>query len=117
LVNASSRGGLDQPPYPRWLRRALSSGLLVLLPMVAVALYALGLRIAQYGWTVDRLWGLFVALVVAVFALGYALNAVLEGLGRAERCLVPATNGLAAAFVVLGVLLLIGGPLDPRRLS
>jgi len=117
LVNASSRGGLDQPPYPRWLRRTLSSALVVLLPMVAVALYALGLRIAQYGWTVDRIWGFFVALVVAVFALGYALNAVFEWRGRAERCLVPATNALAAAFVVLGVLLLIGGPLDPRRLS
>lgn len=117
LVNASSRGGLDEPPYPRWLRRALSTGLLVLLPMVAVALYALGLRIQQYGWTVDRIWGLFVALVVALLALGYALNAVLEWAGRAERCLVPASNALAAAFVVLGVLLLIGGPLDPRRLS
>ena len=117
LVNASSRGGLDTPPYPRWLRRALSSGLLVLLPMVAVALYALALRIQQYGWTVDRIWGLFVALVVAVFALGYALNALLEWRGGAERCAVPATNALAAAFVVLGVLLLNGGPLDPRRLS
>lgn len=117
LVNASSRGGLDAPRYPRWLRRALSTGLLVLLPMVAVALYALGLRIGQYGWTVDRLWGLFVAIVVAVFALGYALNAVAEWLGRAERCLVPATNAVAAAVVVLGILALLGGAIDPRRVS
>lgn len=117
LVNASSRGGLDEPRYPRWLRRALSTGLLVLLPMVAVALYALGLRIGQYGWTVDRLWGLFVATVVAVFALGYALNALAEWTGRAERCLVPATNAVAAAVLVLGVLLLLGGAIDPRRVS
>jgi hypothetical protein len=117
LVNASSRGGLDEPRYPRWLRRALSTGLLVLLPMVAVALYALGLRIEQYGWTVDRFWGLFVAIVIAVFALGYALNALAEWAGRAERCLVPATNAMAAGVVVLGILLLLSGALDPRRVS
>jgi len=117
LVNASSRGGLDEPRYPRWLRRALSTGLLVLLPMVAVALYALGLRIHQYGWTVDRLWGLFVAIVIAVFALGYALNALAEWAGRAERCLVPVTNAVAAGVAVLGILLLLGGAIDPRRVS
>ncbi|MGC4395038.1 hypothetical protein [Hydrogenophaga sp. T2] len=117
LVNAASRGGLDAPRYPRWLRRALSTGLLVLLPMVAVAVYALGLRIAQHGWTVDRVWGVFVAGVVAVFALGYALNALAEWAGRRERCLVPAANAAAAVFVVAGLLLLVGGALDPRRLS
>jgi len=117
LVNASSRGGLDAPRYPHWLRRALSTGLLVLLPMVAVAMYALGLRIAQHGWTVDRVWGVFVALVVAVFALGYALNALAEWAGRRERCLVPATNAAAAVVAVAGLLLLVGGAVDPRRLS
>ena len=55
----------------------------LLLPLVLAALvvvpansglaaWAMGLRVDQYGWTVDRLWGGFVILFVALYSLGYA---------------------------------------------
>lgn len=117
LVNCSSRGGLEAPPYPRWMYRILSSGLVILLPIAVLAIYSLMLRIEQHGLTEDRFWGLFVALVLLVFSVGYAVNAALEWTGRPERSLVPGTNAFAAAVVVMGVLLMVSGVIDPRRLS
>ncbi len=46
---------------------------LVLVPVNSgLAAWAMGLRVGQYGWTVDREWGAFVILFVALYSLGYA---------------------------------------------
>ncbi|WP_051235010.1 DUF4153 domain-containing protein [Marinimicrobium agarilyticum] len=55
-----------------WLRRLLLLTLVVLPITVFLANWSLGLRIDQYGLTVSRLWGLLVALFIALFSLGYA---------------------------------------------
>jgi len=45
----------------------------VLLPIIAaIAVYALWLRVGQYGWTPARLFGLVVSIVVLAYALAYA---------------------------------------------
>lgn len=57
--------------------RALS----VLLPIIAaIAVYAVWLRVAQYGWTPSRLAASAVALMVLGYALAYAVS-VLAGSG------------------------------------
>lgn len=51
-------------------------GLCVLLPFLAgIALWAIVLRIADYGWTPDRLVSVILAVVIFVYALGYLLAA------------------------------------------
>lgn len=53
----------------RWIVTAA----LVLLPIaMAIALWSLGLRIGQYGITVDRAWALFIETFVALMAVAYA---------------------------------------------
>lgn len=42
---------------------------LVVLPLAIIAAYSLGIRISQYGWTPERIWG---AVAVAI-AIGYGL--------------------------------------------
>jgi hypothetical protein len=55
----------------------LASVLLIFI--VAIAAYALWLRIDQYGWTVDRIDTAAVTLIAICFAIGYFVAALLPG--------------------------------------
>ena len=99
------------------MRTLTALGKLVLLPMVAVAGYSLSLRISQYGLTPERVWAMVVTLIVGLLVGGYVLDALVALRGRYPGSLMPATNVVAAVVTVLAILLLLGGPLDPRRLS
>jgi hypothetical protein len=66
-----------QAPALTWSAR----GLALLLPvLVGLAAWALALRIGQHGWTPDRVCAAAALLVIAGYALSYAL-AVLRGAG------------------------------------
>ena len=72
FTNSVLQDGQGERPYPGWLRRLVDAGL-VLLPVYALlALYALWLRIHQYGWTTERFWAVLLAVVVCGYAFGYA---------------------------------------------
>lgn len=70
--------------YPRWINRILLLALVIAPFYAAFALYGLWLRIAQYGWTPERLWGFVVALTLAMLALGYSLSILRRGSHWAE---------------------------------
>ncbi len=73
----------DATQSPLLLRCA--KGLALVLPVVAgLALYAIWLRLADYGWSPERLFILLVAAVGLAYGLVYAL-AVLRGAGWMER--------------------------------
>ena len=84
--------------------------MLCLLPLAAVALYGLGLRVGQYGWTIPRVWALYCGLL-ALYALATP--------GRAARAYgTLATTNLVAAFATLVLLALVHTPVaDPRRIA
>lgn len=117
LINLASRGGAEQGAQAAWLRWLMIAGKLALLPMMLVAGYALWLRLAQYGLTPERIWAMLVCLVLLVMALGAALDALNCLRGAVANRLLPASNMGAALVAVFGISLLLGGPLDPRRLS
>lgn len=115
FTNAVYQQGDDTPPYPVLLRRLVEASLLALPVYAGLALYALGLRVAQYGWTVERFWAVLIALAVAGYAVGYAL-AVLRRQGRWLQMLEPVNRGLC--WAVLALALLGNSPLlDPVRLT
>ncbi|HIE5094601.1 DUF4153 domain-containing protein [Stenotrophomonas maltophilia] len=115
FTNAVYQQGDDTPPYPVLLRRLVEASLLALPVYAGLALYALGLRVAQYGWTVERVWAVLIALAVAGYAVGYAL-AVLRRQGRWLQMLEPVNRGLC--WAVLALALLGNSPLlDPVRLT
>ncbi|WP_116431113.1 DUF4153 domain-containing protein, partial [Klebsiella pneumoniae] len=58
-------------PWTGPLRCLIKTALLVAPLYVFVAAWALWLRVAQYGWTVDRLQGALAVLVLLVWSLGY----------------------------------------------
>jgi len=76
LINAAYQDGDAIRKPVKLLRLAGSLGGLLLVPMVALAGYAVYLRIAQYGWTAERIEAVACVIVAAAFATGYAIAAL-----------------------------------------
>ncbi|WP_050479984.1 DUF4153 domain-containing protein [Herbaspirillum rhizosphaerae] len=83
-------------------------------PLVLLAMYSLGLRVAEYGWTVSRIAGAVCALIAALYAFGYGIAAI-----RLRHNLRQiSTTNIAAAFALLLVFLALLSPLaDPARIA
>lgn len=114
LINAAFQNGEVSASVARLVAWSARLAALLLLPLTAIAIYALGLRVHDYGWSSDRIIAAACMLVAACYALGYAWAARSRGLWLAQ---VAGVN-VATAFVVLGVLLALFSPLaDPARLS
>lgn len=113
FANCAYQDG-EHEAYPDWLARALQGAWLALLVVVGVAWWALGLRVAQYGWSEDRLWAALVATLAAVYALGYALSWL-----KRERWMAAMgrTNIVAALLLCLGLLLYVAPPTHVRKLA
>lgn len=118
LIFAAWRGGFEQSgamrePFAKPLNRLIKSAV-VLLPLYgAVVIYAVGLRVGQYNWTVDRALSMAIASMLTLWTLGWSVALVRNwrrwplAYGRINRI----------AFPLVGcLLLLIVSPLaDVRR--
>ena len=94
-----------------WSARLAS---LWLLPLALIASYSLGLRIASYGWTNDRVLAAAYVAVVLWHALGYAWAT----LKKARWAPGLAWTNISAAFGVLAILLALLSPIaDPARIA
>ncbi|MFS2003587.1 DUF4153 domain-containing protein [Duganella sp. CT11-25] len=112
LINAAFQNGDANVALP--LRVSARTAAILILPITAVGMYALGLRVGQYGWTSDRVIAAACLLVAACYAIGYAWAA-----SRYDTWLKPvSTVNVLAAFLVLAVLLGLFTPLaDPARIA
>ena len=114
LINAAFQNGEAAADVAPLVRLSARVAALLLLPLTAIAIYALALRVGDYGWTSERVIAAACLLVAACYAAGYTW-AVCQG----GTWLAPvATVNMATAFVILAVLLALFTPLaDPARLS
>lgn len=108
LVNAVIGNGGDDAPRNRVLRWAALVLAVAILPLVGIAAIATGLRIGQYGFTPERLWGLTFVIIASVVAVAY-LASVIRGRGGWAERVRPAN--LHLAMIVCGVALLLATPL------
>jgi len=114
LINAAYQDGAVESRVPKVLAWAGRGAAIVITPMIALAAYAVGLRVLQYGWTPDRIVALACVLVGACYALGYLAAAMRRG---AWLQFLEWTN-VRTAFVVLAVIAALFSPLfDPARIS
>ncbi len=114
LINAVYQDGPPRTVPPKALQLAASASAVALVPLALLAGYGLGQRVAQYGWTADRLIAAACVLVTAGYAGGYAFSVIKRGpwLQFIERV------NIAMSFVALAVLLGLFSPLaDPARIS
>jgi hypothetical protein len=114
LINAAYQDGDAERKPLRLLRLAGSLGGVMLLPIVALAGYAVYLRIAQYGWTADRISVVACVTVASAYAIGYAIAAVWP-----KTWFKPVELwNFAVALLVLAVIAALFSPLvDPMRIG
>lgn len=112
LINAAFQNGEALVALP--LRVAARTAAILILPVTAVGVYALGLRVAQYGWTSDRVIAAACLLVALFYAIGYVWAAY-----QYDTWLRPvSTVNVWASFLVLAVLLALFTPIaDPARIG
>ena len=114
LVNAAYQDGRAETRAPAILRYASRLAAIVLAPLVAIAAYAVMLRIDQYGWTPERISALACVVIAACYAVGY-VSAALRPAG--SMAWLEPTN-IFTSLVIVGVLLMLGTPVaDPARIS
>jgi len=98
----------------RTMARATQALALILLVPAVLGSYAVGVRVAQYGWTPDRV----LAAVVAVLGLGYGALyavAVLRGAGWMAR--IRRANITMALALMAAAALLLTPVLNPERIA
>ncbi|MEN3749432.1 DUF4153 domain-containing protein [Sphingomonas sp. HF-S3] len=81
---------------------------LVMLPLAVIAAVATGLRIGQYGFTPDRLWGLTFVVIACAYGLVYLVSLVR---GRLNWTTYVRPANLNLAFGLCGLALLLATPL------
>jgi hypothetical protein len=81
LSNGVYQDGTGDLPYERWVRHGVEAALLGLPIYAGITFYALALRIAQYGLSPSRFYGVLLTTWAALYAIGYAA-AVLKRRGK-----------------------------------
>ena len=113
LANAAWLDGTRSPFSNRAVGTLAKVSLLCLPAYTALCLYSLGLRIQQYGLSVDRIHAAFLVVVTGIWGLGYAGAIMLRqwpsAIGRINT----------ASVLILSVLVVaMNSPLlDPYRLA
>jgi len=104
LLNAVYQDGSERPPYTAPLRRLCEAGTLLLPVIAGIAVYAVLLRVRQYGLTPDRVFAGVVAVVLGLYATCYAAAVLLRGEPWLPR-LRPVNVALACVVIALALLL------------
>ncbi|MRW87863.1 DUF4153 domain-containing protein [Pseudoduganella sp. FT26W] len=112
LTNAAFQNGEAIVALP--LRVGARTAAILILPVTMVGIYALGLRVAQYGWTSDRVIAAACLLVAFSYAAGYLWAAYQYDTWLAPVALV----NIYVSWLVLAVLLALFTPIaDPARIG
>ena len=114
LINAAFQGGEIGKQVARVLRIAARLACVLLTPITLIAIYALTLRVQQYGWTSDRVIAAAGLLIVTSYAVGY-LWAAWERSTWLTR--VASTNVITALLIVAVLVGLFTPVADPARLA
>lgn len=113
LINSCYQDGAPEHTASRIKRLAGTLGAIELVPLLALAIRALSLRVGQYGWTTERILAAAAIVLGCCYAIGYASAAI-----RARTWLkrLEMTNFIAAYLFLAMVVLLFSPIADPARL-
>lgn len=114
LINAAFQNGEIGDQLSRVLRYSARVAAVLLTPIILIGIYALWLRVQDYGWSTNRLIAAACLLVATCYATGY-LWAAIDRTAWLQRI---APSNVFTSFVFLGVLLALFSPIaDPARVS
>ena len=104
LANAVIGNGADDRaanPLLRWAAPVLAAAVL---PLAGIAVYSMHLRVVQYGWTPERIWGVIAATIALAYGVA-GLWAVVKGRRDFDDLLRPLQQKLAIGVALLALLL------------
>ncbi|MDR1377504.1 MAG: DUF4153 domain-containing protein [Synergistaceae bacterium] len=114
LANAAWLDGTHNPFSNKVVDFVSKLSLLPCLPIyTALCFRSLGLRVQQYGWSVDRIHATFFVVVTGVWGLGYAGSVFL----RQWPSAIARVNTTATLILAIIVVAMNSPLLDPYRLS
>jgi hypothetical protein len=114
FLNAAFRDGSVDRPYPTWIAAALRAVIPLTVIVSLTALYALYLRTAEYGLSVERVWGFIVAGAALIYSAGYSVAALKKGPWLAG---ISQVNVVVAISLICAISLALTPVLSPYRLS
>lgn len=102
-------------PYPGVLRYLIKCSLIVAPIYMLIAGWSLWVRIQQYGWTPERVYGVLVVVVLLVWSFGYLASILRRGRNPLE---LQGPVILGVSLLALGLLVLLSSPvIDAWRIS
>ncbi|HEV2599455.1 DUF4153 domain-containing protein [Sphingopyxis sp.] len=104
LANAVIGNGSDDRatnPALRWAAPVLA---VAVLPLAIIAFYSMHLRVIQYGWTPERIWGVIAAIIALAYGIA-GLWAVVKGRRDFDDWLRPLQQKLAIGLALLALFL------------
>jgi Domain of unknown function (DUF4153) len=114
LINAAYQDGQNGDTIALVVRSSRSIAALALVPLVALAAYALTLRAGQYGWTPPRIIAGACVVAAGCYAFGYAVAALRPSLALKG---LEYTNIITACVLVGIVVCLLSPVADPARIA
>ena len=102
-------------PYPGALRYLIKCSLIVAPIYMLIAGWSLWVRVQQYGWTPERVYGVLVVVVLLVWSFGYLASILRRGRNPLE---LQGPVILGVSLLALGLLVLLSSPvIDAWRIS
>lgn len=90
-------------PYYAPLRGMIRLAVAIVPAYPVLAGWALWLRISQYGWSPERLYGVLITIVALVWAIGFCASALIQRREpqKIHAYVIPATGLLSLIFLAL----------------
>lgn len=104
LANAVFGDGRDDRSPNRLLIGSALVLVAVILPLAVIAAYSMGIRIGQYGWTPERIWGVIAVAVAIAYGLA-GWYAIVRGKLEFDEPLRPLQTALAIALCGIALFL------------
>jgi len=104
LANAVIGNGSDDRATSPVLRWAAPVLVVAVLPLAGIAFYSMHLRVIQYGWTPERIWGVIAAMIALAYGLA-GVWAVAKGRRDFDDLLRPLQQKLAIGLALLALFL------------
>ncbi|NIJ36231.1 hypothetical protein FHR22_000880 [Sphingopyxis panaciterrae] len=104
LANAAIGNGRDDRSGNRFLQIAAAALAAAVLPLAAIAYYSMHLRVVQYGWTPERIWGVIAAMIALAYGAA-GLWSVVRGRRDFDDLLRPLQQKLAIGLMLLAAFL------------